>query len=560
MSELYSKNTYEILRENNAYFDRKLTDILDRAIKLTYDRDIFNVYNEVSGKTRYRVAHYDSMVNTVLVKYFNVRDNDIFSINLTTSYYSFGTRYVPKEAFMTSDEYKRAVAAGGNPVWETEFLASESAYENLFSCNMLLNLFYYTDGASGIKYVLSKNKERPVLTVNLKDSIFSDILSNSTPIPGSLFYVIGPNHQVVTTNDKEYLHTVSDYRWIDQIRQERNGSQKLVIQNMAMNLSYVTSDVTGWTVVVMIPQDKLMADVKSSMSKTMIVLFAALLFTASMLAVMLSLKIAKPMKNLHQAIEKTGEGSFGYKIPETGPLEFKLLTNRFNRMGEEIAHLIRENFEVKIHQKEAQIQLLNLQLNPHFLYNTLNLINCIAIEGGQAEISRLLVALSNILHYTADIKEMGDLQEEMKWLEDYIFIMSCRYEGKLTYIRNIDPAIYAYPVPRLFLQPFVENSFIHGFENLEQDYILTISAWIEGNTRFYSVEDNGTGISPEKLAKLYHPNNAEGIGIRNVDSRIKLIYGDGYGAEITSVQGEGTKVVVLMPTGGIKPINIAPIM
>ena len=356
------------------------------------------------------------------------------------------------------------------------------------------------------------------------------------------------------------MHTVADFKWIDQIRQERNGTQKLVIQNIIMNLSYVTSDVTGWTVVMMIPQDKLMADVNRSMSKTMVVLFAALLFTASLLAVLLSLKISKPMKNLHQAIRKTGEGSFGYKIPETGPLEFRLLTSRFNQMGEEIAHLIRENYEVKIQQKEAQIQLLNLQLNPHFLYNTLNLVNCIAIEGGQAEISRLLVALSNILHYTADIKEMGDLQEEMKWLEDYIFIMSCRYDGKLTYIRNIDPAIYAHPVPRLFLQPFVENSFIHGFENLEQDYMLTISAWIEGETRFYCVEDNGAGISTEKLTKLYHTENAEGIGIRNVDSRIKLIYGDGYGAKITSVQGEGTKVVVRMPADMIKPINITPIM
>ncbi|MBO9600692.1 MAG: sensor histidine kinase, partial [Cohnella sp.] len=219
-----------------------------------------------------------------------------------------------------------------------------------------------------------------------------------------------------------------------------------------------------------------------------------------------------------------------------------------------IQQLIHENYEVKLLEKQAQINQLNTQLNPHFLYNTLNLINCIAIEQDNDEIGKLVSSLSRMLQYTVENdKSTGTLRDELEWLEGYVFIMRCRFEGRLDYGCYVESELMNGEVPRLFLQPFVENAFLHGFEHMEEGFVLRISGWRENDRRYFTVRDNGQGMSPERIAEIM-AGKGSSVGMRNVHRRLKLMYGEEYGIEVQSNPGRGTTILICLPDVH-RPIN-----
>jgi two-component system sensor histidine kinase YesM len=276
-------------------------------------------------------------------------------------------------------------------------------------------------------------------------------------------------------------------------------------------------------------------------------LAVALLLFSLLLAFIFANSVIRPIHQLLQAIKKTGEGEFDTRIPVESYNEMGLLIHKFNQMNVKINNLIEENYKVKLREKETEIMSLNIQLNPHFLYNTLNIMNWTALENNQRELSRMIVSLSSMLHYTSEnSQDTGDLAEELNWLKHYIFITNQRFEDRFTVEYDIAPELYAYRVPKLFLQPFVENAIVHGFSRLHSGGRITIRGWMAGEARKFTVEDNGTGIPPGKLEQLIKLEG-DSIGIRNVDKRIKLIYGDAYGITLTSAEGEGTIVNINLP-------------
>lgn len=614
MVELYSKNTYELLTKNSALFDRRLSDALTSAEKLVYDRELYSVLATVGEGTGYRLASYNARFAAVFPKYFNLRDPDLYSVSVAAPYYSNGTRWMDSAAFLCSDAYRRALAADGGTVWtawpaepyrETadtrqnagdpsqvagatgedaarasagsqaadpdarptaDLLFGAKSSEGFFAFSRVLDCFY-VDNATNIRYVFPEDRVKPVATVVFRDSLFRRELSGSIPIAGTMYYVVGPDRQVVASNDPSAVVTIGSDGWYERMCAEPDGVMRATLGGSEVVVCHATSSLTGWRTVVMMRTDRLTADTTRSLGRTALLLMAVILGMAVLTSLLLSRRIAKPMKRLTEALRKTGEGDFGTQIPESGSVEFRRLIGRFNGMSSRIERLIRENYEGRIHQKEAEIQLLNRQLNPHFLYNTLNLINCIAIEDNSREISKLLVALSNMLHYTADTRrDMGKLDEELQWLRDYVTIMSARREGEVIFTTDIDPALHAHDIPRLMLQPFVENAFIHGFADRVGDCRLSIVARFEGGGqaesgitdceqsdgglrsggRVYIVEDDGAGIPPERLEQI-RTGGTGSIGVSNVDARIRLMYGEEYGVSIESMVGEWTRVTVRLP-------------
>jgi two-component system sensor histidine kinase YesM len=215
-------------------------------------------------------------------------------------------------------------------------------------------------------------------------------------------------------------------------------------------------------------------------------------------------------------------------------------------MNDKIVNLIEENYVTKIKEKDAQLMALNFQVNPHFLYNTLNTINCIALENGQKEISKMLVSLSELLRHTVkNSKKTVMFCQEFEYLKNYIFIMMNRFEGRFVFETEIPPEIQDIRVPNFFLQPFVENSVIHGFEDMEKGGIIKVSARFEEDTVVFLVEDNGKGIGAEELRALTG-EDGKSVGISNVDNRIKLLFGRRYGVRIESGEG-GTRVFITIP-------------
>jgi two-component system sensor histidine kinase YesM len=221
-----------------------------------------------------------------------------------------------------------------------------------------------------------------------------------------------------------------------------------------------------------------------------------------------------------------------------------------NYMSSKIKNLIRENYEVKIREKEATIGALTLQLNPHFLYNTINIINWIAIRNKQNDISKMLISLSYMLNYTVRTKQdIVRFSDDLEWMEKYLYIMSIRFEGKFTIEYDIDPEVLSAKVPKLFLQPIIENVFTHAFDSMDKDGVVKISARADGNLVSFLIEDNGKGICKDDIDTILNSPREDNlsIGISNVNRRIKIIYGEEYGIKIEPSVSGGTKVIIVFP-------------
>ncbi|MCX7709989.1 MAG: sensor histidine kinase [Clostridia bacterium] len=563
ISDIAEKNTYELVKKNNEIIDVKLTQIMNNISSFITDKDLVNAFEEVDPKDDYSVMLLDNKITNYLNKYF-LQSQDIYSAQLATSYFVFGPRsltmttvksLIPKDSFINSGIYSIAKSQSGKIQWiptydfgqmfDIQYLKDVDVdYKYMFSAAVEVNGSYYENGVFSS---LSADIEKPVLILNFKEDFFQQIYKNSLPIEGSYFFVATKDGRIVSHQDQSIVSKKLSLNWLSQILSKENGTELIEIDGKKMIVCYSTSKVTGWISAAVIPPDRLVEPMIPVVRSYTIYVAIGLTLISILLAYFMSIKITNPISKLAKAIKRTGEGNFDLKMKEEGSRESRELIHRFNIMNEKIQKLIEENYETKIKEKEAEITALSLQLDPHFMYNTLNLINLISMENGQEEISEMLVSLSTMLKYTVKArKDLVPFKEDMDYLKSYIFIMTKRFEDRFAVEYDIDPALYSYTVPKFLLQPFIENSLIHGFEGLKRMGILKIRCWIDQGTRYYCVEDNGKGMTPDKLNEIMNPDEGA-IGINNIDKRVKILYGNEYGVKIESELNRGTTTIINMP-------------
>ncbi|WMJ88377.1 sensor histidine kinase [Anaerocolumna sp. MB42-C2] len=238
--------------------------------------------------------------------------------------------------------------------------------------------------------------------------------------------------------------------------------------------------------------------------------------------------------------------------------EIGVLQDSFATMLERNQRLIRQEYQSKIDKRDAQLRALQAQINPHFMYNTLQVIGGMSLKKQAPEIYSVTTALSDIMRYTLNFsKEMVILREEIHYLQSYLMIQNERFGNRIDLNLHISRELMDYMIPKLILQPIVENSFEHGLTNKSGKWSIELECLItEQSDLLLIVTDNGIGITPERLKDIREMlgNDAEKalkasshIGLCNVHSRIKLKYpGDNYGVTIDSTAGQGTKVQVLL--------------
>jgi len=557
LSTLASQNVYEIVKQNNHIIDSKLYKIEEDSLNMITDKVLYKEVKDGKTDTGYMLLQMDNNLTSIINNYLR-EDSDYYSANIITSYYTFGKSniYIPYENFNKTDIYSKAMKSNGAIQWiptydfikmfGMDYLDKVNFdFKYMFSAVRMLNCSYIDNGTP---MSLDKSIERPILIVNFKEDLYRKAFKN-IPIKGAYYLVADQNGYIISHSDINKVATYEKSDWLNELIKKRSGSSVVNINGKRMIVCYDTSSVTGWISIVVISPERLISDIvpviKSYTTKlTLIIILISMIF-----AYIISGSITKPLKKLLEAMKKTGEGNFDTKIQVNsgGGGEIGYLINKFNNMNGKIEVLIEENYMTKIREKETEIMALNIQLNPHFLYNSLNIINWMAIENKQKEISKLIVSLSSMLQYTAhNNSEMENFEDDLEWLKNYICIMTYRFEGKFTVNYDIDIKILEHKVPKLFLQPFVENSIIHGFENMESGGIIKISGFIDKNKIIFCVEDNGIGMNDKEIYTEIK-SKKQSIGIKNVNRRIKLIFGDEYGVTIESEYSKGTKVIVTLP-------------
>lgn len=297
------------------------------------------------------------------------------------------------------------------------------------------------------------------------------------------------------------------------------------------------------------------------LQKITLILMGVSILVVVIVAFLLASNLTISIRQLKRGISKVADGNYDVNIKIKRKDELGELCDTFNLMANRMDVLINEVLTSKLTEKEAVISALTAQINPHFLYNTLDMVKSMAEIEGQDEIGEIAKALSGIFRYsTKNDVLVVPVQEEIKNLKNYIKIIDARFDKKIRFQLDVDEDVLYCEMIKLCLQPLVENSINHGLSHRGNEGEVHVAITKEGTHLIIKVEDNGEGIEPIQLQNLQEElenytkkkNTKEGsrhtsIGLQNIHRRIRLYYGEEYGLHIESQYLEGTSVMIRMP-------------
>lgn len=316
----------------------------------------------------------------------------------------------------------------------------------------------------------------------------------------------------------------------------------------------LTSEKNGWIIVNAVDQSFLFSKVYMTQRLTITFGILALLFSIIIIFYVTRNFSGSIRKILHaMKTAQEGELSVRVELDDDGD-EMSAIAARFNKMIYKINKLVEEVRAATFKQKEAEIRALEAQINPHFLYNTLDAINWMAIEKDEHEISNMLKSLAQILRYSVNkSNSIVKLREEIEWLKQYIYLQQTRFNYSFECFMEVDENVLDFNIHKLLFQPFIENVIIHGFEGINKGGVLDIGIKGRENSIMIVIRDNGKGIDPETVSKLNSPDDKEitakgsGLGASNVFNRIKMYYGDSGSWQVESETGKGTTITLKIP-------------
>ena len=307
----------------------------------------------------------------------------------------------------------------------------------------------------------------------------------------------------------------------------------------SLKIGRVTNMASGWDVLYLVNKNELSANVSAIRTITEGFVIA-IAFIIVLLAIWISRLINRPLEQLVSAIRKVGEGK-DYVIDEQfGDDEIGRIGNQFKNMVEQNLNLKDRLYRAEIKQKESELIALQAQINPHFLYNTLDSIYLMTQMGRAVEAGKMTLALSDMFKISLSKgQEFIKVKDEVNHIKNYLYIQKMRYGNKIDYEIEVSDRIMEEQMLKLILQPIIENSIYHGLEPKGSGGMIAISGVRQRDDMVFSISDNGVGMENEEWKK--------GYGLRNVMQRIQLYYGDNYGIEIESKVGKGTRVTVCLP-------------
>ena len=308
-----------------------------------------------------------------------------------------------------------------------------------------------------------------------------------------------------------------------------------------------TSGENGWNFYLFRSKDAIAGEVKQLFLEEIPLIFLCTLIVFA-LGTVFSRLFTRKIEELTRNMDQVNHGSREVTVFSDSEDEVGILVRSFRRMMDEINRLIDEVYVNKIALKEFELKALQAQMNPHFLYNTLSVINWMAIRSNQKEISKVTLALSTF-YRTALSKgeDMVTVESCIRNVEAYLEIQLVMHDNDFKVQWETDTSVKNEMVPKLLLQPVVENALEHGLDVKEEgEKIMKISILDKGEEFLMAVTDNGPGMNPEKARNLV-TYQAKGYGLKNVDDRIKLLYGEEYGVKIFSRPGDGTRVEIRLP-------------
>lgn len=384
----------------------------------------------------------------------------------------------------------------------------------------------------------------------LPESLFRNFYSSYTS-PGNNVYLVNKEGIVVSSSDSELIgqKQQSLLRFSEEMKQ--NG-RKFMIQHYRGKDQIVLADEIPYlnmSLINLVDKQEAIGDLIDKKAIAMIVMMIVL--AALAMVYFFSRRLTNSLSRLVRQISNSPKSDFTQYVAESGIYETRQIGKAFNTMLDELKEYVDKLLLAQKQQRNAELAALQQQINPHFLYNTLTTIKFMVHLGDKAGMEATISALISLLQNTiGSVSETITVQQELDNLKNYVFINQKRYGTRIKVNYFAFPDCLDVPIPKLILQPFVENAFFHGFSK-KQEGTIHILIWQEEEKLICEVVDNGDGMEARADGELPKTNRKQqlfsGIGIKNVHERIQLIYGDPFGVSVTSELGRGTKVRIELP-------------
>lgn len=515
----YLKNLIEV---TSSKVELSIQGVEDTAFYIGSNQTIQEVLLEQTDDRSKNYAQYKEMMN--VLSYYALLREEIRSVNIQAGDGQI-YRYAKSRVYSFEREIEKFLHIG-----ENTWMMSK---DNLLLVNPIN------------KY--PNKQEIGKLVLEIDTSIFYEIIGKINYGEGASVWILDQDNCVIAGQQAELTGKMlpEEYRRAIDGTEDITEGIKIGKDSYTFCVSEELSN--GWRILTYIPDQYFTSEIMI-LRNWVLVLITVISILTTFLIVVIAKNLTRPLKNLASSMKEFGQGNFELNCTVTGNDEVAMLSRSFNYMVADMKELINTVYEQKMLKQEAEMKSLQMQINPHFLYNTLDTINWMARIQGMDDIGTLTAALGDLMRYSLSGKEFVTLEEECLHLRNYLEIQDTRYGDKMKTRFEIEDQVLKYYVPRLLIQPVLENAIVHGVEDKVGPCEIVISAYQDGEDWYIVVADDGVGMTQEAIEHIWaedfsgRKKGHTSIGICNVNKRIQLAYGKEYGIQIQSQLGAGTKV------------------
>jgi two-component system sensor histidine kinase YesM len=543
--------------ENNVsdYTDQMLNQVktsIDVYIN-TIEKTSNYIMNEIDGSEFFYHAQVDTTWEsektriTTLLRDIADTHPEVAGILIATDndlYVSTGMTRISKDSFTEEGWYKRA----------HDHPADIQIISNITGRNIITNERYNVDDVFSLSKAIVDpltNEVVGVILLDIKHDIISQSIESITLGERGFVFVIDNNNNVVYTPTNKITYRVNP-AWLQMEGMEAITTR---INDEKYQIRQEYSNYTGWKIVGVFSLDELMGPIYKILY-ILISCLAVSLICIITFSLKISQSITKPIIQLKRLMKRAEAGDLSVRFEVKYQDEVSELGGNFNQMINRSEELIAMVYKEQQNKRSAELKVLQEQIKPHFLYNTLDTINWMAREYEADDIVRVVDALTSMYRIgLSNGKDYITLEEEIRYVSNYLYIQKIRYRSKLNYEIDEDISLKQYEVPKLVLQPLIENAIYHGIKAKRGDgHLLIRTRELEGNFMELTVEDDGSGMTEEQVEELnrrlsepFRGDENQSFGLFYINERLRIRYGYRYSVTIRSTKDVGTTITLQIP-------------